>query len=468
MVKRNPNALQRRCLDKPGPHATSKPLEKSSGTINSPTPISTLATELLTKVLTLVAMADYSISILQFSHVSQRFRNITLNTPLLWTNLCISEFQIHSEELLDLYLARSQVLLLDIKLKFSSGRSFYYASIGPIGGSDGDGDYDEDEDEGNGAGWNTTTFPLLFKILTLNVARWHRLSLTSSGSCTPLGMVMNCLAYLRAPRLESFDIDILGRSGDDYDDFSYRPLQKGAPLLSSITLRGSAVHLGYPPLKSVKYLNIDLSYTEQALEFGLLRQILRQSKSLTKLVIVGQFDFECENPVTMPSLLSLDIISSAKGSDLHILSLIEAPLLDTLSLQITSGFESYATILEQLPNRFPCLGKLQLDITGVYRNRQLRQLHNMLPDVTSVCYLFSNHSIWEFLEASNGVHWPKLKSIAILSPRTHKQPWDLICTVITSRAAAGHPISELHIHPSMLDQFPEHRKWLQERVKIFA
>ncbi|KIM71325.1 hypothetical protein PILCRDRAFT_17171 [Piloderma croceum F 1598] len=258
-----------------------RPVNKLSRSIDR---LSALPTEILAILFKLAA--EPGVSILYLSHVSHRFRALAVHTPSLWVNICISKWGIRSKELLALYLTRSQELPLNIALSFSSKQSHYYD--------------DEESDDGWGSndddGEYLVVFRALLKALIPHVPRWRRLSIHLSTAKITFGTAMRFLETIQAPCLESFEIDHT-RSRSYSPDFA--PLKRGAPSLSSVTLHGIGMCVGYPPLKSVKCLDIDTSDSGKSFDMSDLHYILARSSSLTRLTIGGSFDFDDECPVHM-------------------------------------------------------------------------------------------------------------------------------------------------------------------------
>jgi hypothetical protein len=333
-----------------------------------------------------------------------------------------------------MYLTRSQELPLNITLSFSLKRSRYYDD------DESDSDWSSDDDESD-SDWGSddediTMFRALLKCLIPHVSRWHQLSIHSNTLYIQFGTVMKFLEHLRAPHLESFEIDHT-RIG---------------------------MHVGYPPLKSVKCLNIDTCYSSDASN---LQNILAQCSSLTRLLINGSFDFDDERPVKMRHLLSLEITSEADTID--ILSLIKAPNLENLTVGVPYKPGSLIKEIRAKPlsQRFPSLKRLELDMSNVDHG-QFRRLHDAFPNITHVRVhpLAGDLSVWKFLDASRGhVYWPKLRGVTHLSKSVERQ-WDIIPTAISSRAAMGLPISELRVHTSYLEELADHCKWLSHEVAI--
>jgi hypothetical protein len=390
--------------------------------------LSPLPTEILAKLFELVAQDGPLI--LHLTHVSRRFRAIAVHTPTLWVNICISEWAIRSKELLAMYLTRSQELLLNItlsfSLSFSSKRSHYYND------HESDSDWGSDDED-------ITMFRALLKCLIPHVSRWHRLSILSNTFNVRFGTAMKFLEHLRVPHLESFEIDHTG----------------------------IGMHVGYPPLKSVKCLNIDICYSGRSSDASDLQIILAQCSSLTRLLIKGFFYFDDERPVQMRHLISLEITSEAETID--ILSLIKAPNLENLTVGVPykPGSLIKGIRAKPLSQQFPGLKRLELDMSNVERG-QFRRLHDAFPNVTHIRVhpLAGDLSIWKFLDASRGhVYWPKLQGVTHLSKSVERQ-WDIIPTAISSRAAMGLPISELCVHTSYLEGLADRCKWLPQQVAI--
>ncbi|KIM78492.1 hypothetical protein PILCRDRAFT_11194 [Piloderma croceum F 1598] len=350
-------------------------------------------------------------------------------------------------------------LPLNIALSFSLKQSHYYD--------------DEESDDGWGSndddGKYLVVFRALLKALIPHVPRWRRLSIHSSTAKITFGTAMRFLETIQAPCLESFEIDHTGSRSYSPD---FAPLKRGAPSLSSVTLHGIGMCVGYPPLKSVKCFDIDTSDSGKSFDMSDLHYILARSSSLTRLTIGGSFDFDDERPVHMRHLLSLKITSRERWNDstANILFLIKAPNLENLTLEIPYNPSKLTEAIRARPlsQRFPKLKRLELGVSNITVHCQLHHLHDVIPNVTHihVCPLAGDLSIWKFLDASEGhLYWPKLQSVTHLSKSVERR-WDIVSTAISSRAAMGIPISELSIHTSYLNGLADRYQWLRQQVAI--
>jgi hypothetical protein len=180
-------------------------------------------------------------------------------------------------------------------------------------------------------------------------------------------------------------------------------------------------------------------------------------------------------PIGIPSLFSLEIsCGPSAGFGDHIPSLfefIEAPNLESLILDFPEDDVMSAFIQSfcetPLSAKFPRLQTLALHLHRV-PDHQLIELCSLFPTVTRILSTQgSGHALLQLLDSSSGdVRWQQLENIPVAIPM-HMEHLDLLCTVLTSRATAGYPISRLDVSPSFFHDVPRDRiQWLRGQAEL--
>jgi hypothetical protein len=419
--------------------------------INSAAPISFIPIEILAEIFKAGhrSARDASLFALIVSHVSHHWREVALHLPSLWTILHFGQGLLESEMLLNLYLERSRPWLLDVRFDHLSHPS-----------------HDDCH---------------LIRPLALyrHTERWIRFTMNST--CPYItSFIFECLSSKMAPALESFETSYIGDWASGMGD----PIFKGAgsaPRLSFMTLRNMGVTMATPSLASLACLQIgpdeaisdDTTYDWFGSE---LISKLENAPVLKSLVICHDLCARIneDNPIDILSLLSLEIRCTLSSQGQHIsclFSLIGASNLESLILDFPNhdGMSVFMDLLHEQPlsAKFPRLRMLSLHLHRIHDDL-LVELCDLFPATTFILSVReSGHALLQLLDASHGdIHWHQLRSIFVPRPM-YIEHLDLLCAVLTSRVAAGCPISRMQVEASFFRDVPRDRiRWLEERVEL--
>ena len=255
------------------------------------------------------------------SHVCSEWRDISINLPILWTAFkfdCCRRASAPVDKLEE-YLFRSKTQLLEL-----------YFDIFTTGCREAD-----------------QRFKLV-KIAIAHVCRWRRFTLLVDSIYPPIE-VLESLKQLvvDAPHLEYFAMCLASTSVDGIrneeheiinpKDISPSVFIGGAPKLSVVRIDTMSHFYSLPPLSNITTLTIQDSENREFLySFRTLRSIL-MIPALTNLSIESSMNLDTFDidPETLPRIImpSLKTLRIAQGYYIvGILSLIDAPLLETLVL----------------------------------------------------------------------------------------------------------------------------------------
>jgi len=250
------------------------------------------------------------------SHVCSEWRNIAIHIPILWTAFKFDSRRRASAPIdkLEEYLLRSKTQLLELYFNYEEE------------------EFDEDY---------VKLFVQLVEIGVVHAERWRRFTLFTDVILATFECI-RCLEQINAPNLEYFAMCLasIGQDQDieDQGDISPSVLTEGAPKLSIVRIDASNHFNSLPPLSNLTILTIQDSpeVLEYLYSFHTFRSIL-MIPTLTNLSIESSMGLErlLNNPDThsrifMPSLKTFRI--TRDNQVLGILSLLDAPLLETLVL----------------------------------------------------------------------------------------------------------------------------------------
>jgi hypothetical protein len=122
------------------------------------------------------------------SSVSRRWRNVALQTPRLWRRIYINAAQ-SAHELLDLYLCRSKMCLLDITLSQRKLR------------------WEPNSDPFVDSARVINECKLYLEQLVPHVGRWREFNIRRDDCGLQLSHVLECLANMNAPALETLMLE---------------------------------------------------------------------------------------------------------------------------------------------------------------------------------------------------------------------------------------------------------------------
>ena len=375
------------------------------------------------------------------SHVNRCWRYTAIGETRIWGNLKISASQCMSY--LDMFLARSGTSPLDIRVRGGKSWEGVQKRLHPLTG------------------------------------RWRIFS-GSSFSAFEIDKMISSLRSLSTPNLEdlrimSFDRFMRIRRWDD----STPILEGGAPKLSSLYLLDVSIKACFPPLTSLKTLDLYMSRPGDALDLEEFREIVTASPSLNHLKIAsaalgsinGRHDL---SPIPILSLRSLEVsfdINCCPDRLICILVALSAPQLESL-------------VIDQSPS--PNTERLMCAILGLRSASDYPSLHTLMfwdvhcakwmgpkfirimPAVSDLTIVRSAEDVVLKTLVENDDDpaaplWPKLRTLTLSVFNI-----ELLCELILHRIKARRPIQVVTIvHDSYVSQFAQDRiDWLRERLDV--
>ena len=277
------------------------------------------------------------------SHINQRFRDIVMNTRLLWARTEVS-FRTPFDKFIA-YLQRSRTSPFDLYI-------------------------DIDMDLGSGSDSQSDPAVHLYTIsewetIMSYMTRCRRL-FARCNEPEVVNDMINGLRMVNAPLLQSLQIECSCGEVDPHMGPSRKIFDSGAPALTAVRIVGLELDHCLPPLTGVTSLT--LLRTNWGIALYDLRDILGGCLSLTHLVIGDIFEDDIpdnfESTIKLPILRSLGISVDHQGA-LHIeqvLLAISAPVLESLIL--TRIIEQDLMDVSQLQNfdHFPLLRYLSVSL----------------------------------------------------------------------------------------------------------
>jgi F-box-like len=362
------------------------------------------------------------------SHVSRRWRAVALQTPGLWSYICLSPYR-STIDLLDIYIERSRGFLLDINFRMNPMFHLHEEISQTF----------------------SANFLQQLAILIPHAVRWRQLSVSLHSQ---IAEDLSVLADVCAPALQSLSLEVLGHTAS-IATHSFPLFGGGAPMLSSVELNEYCVSLRLP-LSSVTSLVLHGDPLTQEQPHMLFMSL----HCLTHLSLESNQIF-CTYlpPIELPSVVSLHLILSytTRDTTLDGPSCLSLPAVETLTVDEGHGnVFAHASSLRQtcpavralkvLHSQPPC-GNLSL--------APVLDFFVALPGIEEVSF---NYHLARLVTALNvelvgGAPWPHLHTMAITAPKL--PDWGGICrttglmfsimALIDKRIASGHAISHLTV-----------------------
>jgi hypothetical protein len=422
---------------------------------NQLSPVSSLPNELLSAVFEALAsdMSPTSPPIeIVLSHVSRRFRGIAMNTRQLWTRIRVS---LHTPfDMVVAYLGRSGTHPFDL---------FFDIDTNSDSGSVSDSDFDSDALLYNNSEWKT---------IMSYMTRCRRLSMLSDQPEIIHDMVEN-LHAIKAPLLQSIQIECYDVENAPYLDFYTTIIDGGAPALTSILIEGWGLHQCLPPLTGVTSLTL-LGAT-WLMKWTDFRDIIGGLLALTRLVIGDIFHENFlpdnfESKIVLPSLKSLRICANHDGCPLadQILLATSAPALEILVLirVLEQELEDISQSLNS--DRFPRLRYLSIlpDHECELSQQSWILFCGVFPCVTHFTLQSNADDLITALASLTPLMLPELHTLSF----SHMSAREVtsLCNLVTNRNAAGRPLSSLQIPKATLhhEAFASSLHRLRESVEV--
>ena len=385
---------------------------------------------------------------IRVSHVSQRWRNIALQTPRIWTNICRVSYQ-QCLDSITAYLERSKAVTLDL-----------YISTGSQ-----DGNLHED----------IMIIPFC-QLINPHTCRFRRVSVTC-GSQGELAEILQCISTSAAPHLESVDISLSPLSSVDEIDKYHQIFAGGAVCLNSIYLCRLALHCCMPPLGSVTNFHLHDVASRLRTNMAELHNALSAMTSLAHLVVEGEVihHWPADTVIKLPSLRSL-LIRATNDQEtatqvLGILMTISSPSLEILSLHnlCDDDFDSSFESMSLGQPKFPSLHSLVLCDTGLSGSHMITVVR-AFPTITHLTR--ADHDTTEITSLLSHLqedikYWPHLHTVALPFATKH-HIWH-IHRFIVWRVSMGHPIRRLLLPPCLLFDESGLHEWricLEDYVQV--
>ena len=364
------------------------------------------------------------------SSVSRRWRNIALKTPRLWTHIYVNIAQ-SAHELLDLYLCRSKMCLLDITL---SRRMLRWECGRDVQGFDCRVSF---------------KFKEYLELLVPHVGRWRGFSIRRDDSSLQLSHVFAGLSNLNAPALETLMLE--GYIGSFKEIFS-----AGAPRLSSVELIGVSC---LPPLEAVKHLKLDGPSSVFRLTHAQFRHLIQPMRSLVNLHLESSIVSESPAgrlPINLPSVISFEIdINNCQIGD-GVLPIFDLPSVEALTIH--GDMDHAIRTFTHLSRLYPNVRNLKVVGPSEYvceaeSPAATKEFVSLFPSVRDIAFHGGNpNSIVHALYGSSvdELHWPQLSSVTIIPAKRAKisykqQVCSDIIDLVENRAFFGHPISTVKL-----------------------
>ncbi|KIM81551.1 hypothetical protein PILCRDRAFT_496319 [Piloderma croceum F 1598] len=390
------------------------------------------------------------------SHVTRRWRHVALGVARLWTDIYI--WLGARDACLISYLERSSNHLLDVKIDLNANyRDTWLGALRPQ-----------------------------LAIISSQIARSRSLIVDVTHN-NRLHYVLLHLYGLEVQRLEALDIRFRGAS---YHDREMYILSGGAPVLSSLAVRGISGLSCTPPLAAVTRLH--LGTTRPKLDLGQLYQVLTSMPSLKTLFLaadgVSFWEPETSQPfIHIPTLTSLTITYPAchREYNSRLYKQLVTPNLESLAIEgLTTGFPTIdcddntqlvilddddAFVLIPPDPKYPRLRSLAV-ATYDMGSDVFVNLCKTLPDVDRVSFWHQQlNTTLPLLEDFEELPllWPDLCHITVLPITYHNI--DALRDVVSSRIRSGHPLHSIGHQSDLYNDImipDEDIEWLREHVEL--
>ncbi|KAJ6488093.1 hypothetical protein DFH09DRAFT_1003974 [Mycena vulgaris] len=393
------------------------------------------------------------------SHVSVYWRNVALNTRLLWRHINIS--QTETVEKLRVYLSRSGQAPLHVRLDLNP----VPREIAAL----------------------TEKVDLVFSQLD----RWGRFTIHSNIETSEIPIISRLYDAL-APSLEQLslcinDVDSENLKSLRRADFE-QILTKGCPRLNILRLRGLSMHFFRPPLTSITTLYLEQT---RGLFIGYERftHLLTASPALAHLSIHDTIIDEGEDTwppnsvdcIPLPNLVSLRL--SIPGTLQHIFSdiliSICAPRLESLVLKEVS--EIHLDKFFRLPGvslKFPALRSLTFCDFDYQSVKRLGMMCAALPTITDFTCIHTTAYAPNILlmmaappvciaGSPMSAPWPNLERLTTI---LDTNDLELARDAMERRQSIGCPLRLLRVSSDIFEDMDEeddeHWEWLQDNMTV--
>jgi hypothetical protein len=399
-------------------------------------------------------LADDIPDVVVVSQVTRYWRNVALSTPSLWDTIRINASH-RSMDLPIAFLTRSKPSTLDITLAFPE--------VLPLTGLK------------------------VVSILIPYFGHIRRLAIESDDNEHVVQQLLDSLSDFPALSLRKLEISLELGNRQDASLWSGKTLifANGAPLLSSIELRGISLACCNPPLDAITHLSLDSDADGTMLmPYGYFCSALTACTSLSWLELRGRlFTFTSTDSVRQIEIPSLT--SFAVGYPIHyrqdhyirsIFETISAPALRTLSLNYMYRL-TLQVVVEFIQSRtlYPKLQHLRLEEPAV--ERMTTSFIRATPSITQLTLMYVGGiprkmaalapllGLKQQLVSQTDIvdiPWPRLQTLTI-----YVFDEVFIRDLITTRIAIGAPLVTLRIESSTYDDLHSCQiEWCRSRVNV--
>ncbi|KIM40480.1 hypothetical protein M413DRAFT_162350 [Hebeloma cylindrosporum] len=372
------------------------------------------------------------------SHVSRRWRDVVLSTPLLWNTIDfrirpMNHVQGRILSQLDAYLTRSDTCFLDITLDFHI----------------------------------VDDLSSYFDLLAAHSRRWRRLAIVTRYE--QVDDIQNLLKNIPTIGFEHLSLS-LGKPQEGslsprkpYATISPTILLAGCPSLTFVRLAGLALGNLHPPLTTVTTLHLD-GWTRNFMTHDQLKAILEASVSLVNLSLNQlhihhpRDPLEVIHPVSLPNLQCLRLLGPCSPVS-RLLSLMDTPKLLSLSLQDIDTFDS---------NILPSVQSLSMDRCAL-DDLEVAHLFRSFPSVEFLSIDESLPDIYYMLRPNlDQPHpWPRLRTISLRAlPAIDVHQF---CNLVfTLQQIDKSPLAKVYLdRRSRTSLRTKHRlDWLQDQLQV--
>ncbi|GBE88829.1 hypothetical protein BKA93DRAFT_774904 [Sparassis latifolia] len=274
--------------------------------------------------------------------VSRRWRNLTLTTPTLWTNLHISMEGPRSWA--SLALTRSATHLLDITIDGRVESTSRLEEIATHGHAE--------------APRRTPTIVSRLNLLVPHSNRWRKFTVITHHSID-IKVVGEIIKNVQSPFLEHLRLSLTG-SGPAGNQEVPLPaiLGGGAPMLSAVRLDSVSLPWRSMPLSGLSAIDIRWMWDRTKLMYPQFRDLLADSPSLQRLILRGRHvelrPSSTYESIHVPSLRYLEL----SGDNIcRLSSILITPELETLALVNVdeSEFREFVGSLSSVKIRYSAL-----------------------------------------------------------------------------------------------------------------
>jgi hypothetical protein len=420
---------------------------------------------------------------LSVSQVSRYWREIAVQTPFLWSGVCLLPWRTGTgyRKFLQILLQRSQSHALNIRLTLLASHNPSSRRLWPM------------MLEFAGAQSHLPKIPRglsqpavdhclqdQLSMFIPEVSRWRAFNYQCDDGDDVL-QITGHLADLSAPILESFYLDVT--VNNDYME-RRNIFQGGAPKLSHVHIGSILPFTCLPPLSSITTLRLAKSGTDP-MTGGEFLNMLRSMLTLESLHLEGEV-FEvyelyshglAGEYVEIPTVhsFSFSAIASPKYFIETILNTIRCPAIESMTIsahesdRLIHPFEPSSLQALPLPS-FPLLRSMELHgmSCGKFSKNFNFFHHSPLQTISLLLCSFPMSFLRPLLPSTDGVDvgfvWPALQTIEL--SRIGEKEVEGICRIISHRHACGKPIEAISIDPISLENFPDEVENMKQYVTV--